>query len=99
MTWEFGPEKDFSKLLKYELELEEVFSRRQGLCGVCQYHRDTLPHDVLRNGLISHRGVVVSETISRINPHYLKSDWSTDLTASAKLDEMISALCRMEDPR
>src|SRR6185312_695191 len=27
MTWEFGPEKDFSKLLEYELGLEEIFSK------------------------------------------------------------------------
>ena len=35
MTWEFGPGKDFSKLMEYELGLEEIFSRRKELCGVC----------------------------------------------------------------
>ena len=95
MTWEFGPEKDFSKLLEYELGLEEIFSRRKELCGICQYHRDTLPKDAMRQSLLMHPSIVVSETLTRINPHYLKSSWPTDLNTGHKLDEMIAALCDM----
>ncbi|MCE3229450.1 MAG: uncharacterized protein K0S32_4001 [Bacteroidetes bacterium] len=94
MTWEFGPEKDFSKLMEYELKLEEVFSRRKELCGVCQYHQDTLPLDVMRQSLLVHPGIVINETLSRINPHYLKSGWPADLNTNQKLDETISALHR-----
>lgn len=34
MTWEFGRTNDFSKLLEYELGLEEIFHRRKELCGM-----------------------------------------------------------------
>lgn len=95
MTWEFGPEKDFSKLLDYELKLETLFSKRKELCGICQYHKDTLPQDVMRQSLLAHRNIVISETLSRINPHYLKSSWPADLNITYKLDETIAALCRL----
>ena len=97
MTWEFGPENDFSKLLEYELGLEEIFSRRKELCGICQYHKDTLPQDVMRQSLLAHPSVVISETLRRINPHYLKSSWPADLNTTHKLDEMITALCGLRN--
>src|SRR6185503_14851117 len=75
MTWEFGPEKDFSKLLEYEWGLEEIFSKRKELCGICQYHQDTLPKDAMRQSLLAHPSIVISETLTRINPHYIKSSW------------------------
>jgi len=92
MTWEFGSAKDFSKLLEYELRLEEMFSKRKELCGVCQYHQDTLPQEVMRQSLLVHQSIVISDTLSRINPHYLKSAWPADLNISNELDEMIAAL-------
>lgn len=94
MTWEFGAKQDFSKLIHYELKLEELFSRRKELCGICQYHKDTLPTDVVRQGLLLHPGVVVNHTLSRVNPHYLKSSWPPDRRTTEKLDEMIALLCR-----
>ena len=93
MTWEFGPAKDFSKLLEYELKLEELFSKRRELCGVCQYHKDTLPQDAMRQSLIAHPSIVINETLTRINPHYLKSSWPVEPNTSHKLDETIAALC------
>jgi hypothetical protein len=93
MTWEFGPKKDFSKLLEYELGLEAVFSRRTELCGVCQYHHDSLPKDSMRQGLIAHPSIVISDTLKRVNPHYLKSSWPADQDTVQKLDQMLSALC------
>lgn len=95
MTWEFGPEKDFSKLLEYELGLEEIFRKRKELCGICQYHQDTLPQNVMRQSLLVHPSIVISNTLTRINPHYLKFSWPVDLNTSHKLDEMIVTLCGM----
>ena len=46
MTWEFGPKRNFTKLIEYEFGLEEMFRKRPTLCGVCQYHADTLPPHV-----------------------------------------------------
>ena len=41
MTWELGPERDFSRLLEYEWRLEEFFRKHPALGGICQYHADT----------------------------------------------------------
>ena len=35
MTWEFGNEKNFVKLLDYERGLEELFAKHATLSGVC----------------------------------------------------------------
>ncbi len=95
MTWEFGPTKDFSKLMEYELGLEELFSKRKELCGICQYHKDSMPEDALRQSLLVHPGIVINDTLSRINPHYLKSSWPVDLNISQKIDETITELCKL----
>ena len=71
MSWEFGPQKDFSKLLEYETRLEEFFQQHPTISGICQYHADTLPREALREGLLAHPALFVNETLSRINPHYL----------------------------
>ena len=71
MTWEFGGERNFSKLLEYEYKLEKLFERQPALGGLCQYHTATLPRESVRDGLLSHETVYVNETIARINPHYM----------------------------
>jgi hypothetical protein len=94
MTWEFGPARDFSKLMEYEFKLEEVFRRRKELCGICQYHHDTLPQDAVRQSLLTHQTIFVNDTLKRLNPHYLKSKWPADPPINEKLDDMIADLCR-----
>jgi hypothetical protein len=71
MSWEFGPEKDFAKLIEYEWKLEEFFQAHPDFGGVCQYHADTLPDEVMRAGLVTHPAVFVNQTLSRVNPLYL----------------------------
>jgi hypothetical protein len=93
MTWEFGNCRDFSSLLDYEMKLEELFKRRKELFGICQYHRDTLPEDTIRQGLLAHPSVVISDTLSRMNPLYLKAKWPADSTTSREINETIAALC------
>jgi len=95
LTWEFGAGKDFSKLLEYELGLEKLFKRRQQLSGICQYHHDTLPKDVMRQSLLVHPGIVINETLRCINPHYLISLWPADGDTIHKLDASIAALRAM----
>jgi hypothetical protein len=70
LSWEFGGEKDFSKLLKYEFALERLFEQQPAFSGICQYHEDVLPTDVVQWGLCTHRSVYVNETLSRPNPYY-----------------------------
>lgn len=73
MSWEFGSERNLQKLLRYERELEELFRRQPLLCGICQYHGDLLPHEILRQSLLTHRAVFINETLSRINPQYAET--------------------------
>ena len=70
MSWEFGSERNLQKLLQYERQLEALFRRQPRLCGICQYHGDLLPHEILSQGQLTHRAVFINETLSRINPHY-----------------------------
>lgn len=71
MTWEFGSEKNFTKLLEYEYRLEKLFLKRQELCGICQYHEDTIPHEATQHALLTHPMIFINETLSHINAHYV----------------------------
>ena len=73
MAWEFGPSADFSKLVAYERALEAFFQTHPKMCGVCQYHRDVLPHEVVEDGLTLHPAIYVNETLSRLNAQYVAS--------------------------
>jgi hypothetical protein len=96
MTWEFGSEKNFAKLMESEYRLEELFSRRQELYGICQYHQDTLPREVTRRGLLTHRMIFINETLARINPHYVPFEQSNmQLAMNPDLDEMVTAVCQL----
>jgi len=71
MTWEFGGAKDLSRLLEYEWRLEEFFQLHPELEGICQYHSDTLPPEAIKQGMVAHPAIFVSETLSLVNPSYL----------------------------
>jgi hypothetical protein len=73
MTWEFGPRKNFSKLLEYEWRVERLFRERPQLTAICQYHVDTLPQEALRTGAIAHEMILVNEKLSVPNPNYIGS--------------------------
>ena len=94
MTWEFGPEKDFSKLLQYELRLEQLFHKHTALSGICQYHRDLLPREAVREALVSHASLFINETISRLNPHYVMATSPSERAAAARpaLDDALAVL-------
>jgi hypothetical protein len=71
MAWEFGPARDFDKLVQYERALEAFFHAHPKLQGVFQYHADVLPHEVVKSGLSVHPGIYVNETLSRLNAQYV----------------------------
>ena len=95
MAWEFGPARNFVKLLTYERRLEDLFRRQPTMSGVCQYHVATVPREALHHGLVSHSALFVNETLARVNPLFLPAG-SMDAVAAAdriKLDEFIAELC------
>jgi hypothetical protein len=94
LSWEFGSDRSFAQLLEYEWRLEEIFRRRPELCGICQYHRDTLPARAMQDGLIAHRAIFINETLSLLNPHYALTNLTDSPRYGTALDEVISELCR-----
>ena len=98
MSREFGPERDFSKLLEYEWRLEEFFQTHPALSGVCQYHADTLPPEALRDGLVAHSSLYINQTLSRLNPHYVKRESFTAQPINhTALDKAVRDLCMVPD--
>jgi hypothetical protein len=93
MTWEFGSKKEMSKLLDYEWKLEDLFRRQPHLSGICQYHVDTLPQDVVRDALSSHQTIFINQTLSRLNPHYLTRQTYSHKEFAPDLDHLIARLC------
>lgn len=78
--------------MEYELKLEEMFARRKELCGICQYHQDTIPHEALRQSLPAHPSIAINDTLNRVNPHYLRSATSPNINIG--LDNLINELCK-----
>ena len=96
MTWEFGPENDFSKLIEYERRLEQLFHQHASLSAVCQYHTDTLPRETVRQGLMTHRATFINETLFRLNPHYIETGpLEGHHIDHAGIDTTIAALCNV----
>ena len=70
MTWEMGSEKDFSKLLDYEWQLERFFQSHPEMGGICQYRADLFPRPLMGQALRMHPAIFLNETLSRVNPYY-----------------------------
>lgn len=98
MSWEFGPDRDFSKLVEYEWQLEEFFRSNPDFGGVCQYHADTLPWQCLHHGVATHPAIFVNDTLSRINPDYVpRIKFQPDRLQSHRLELALANLLRPED--
>ncbi len=91
MAWEFGPQNDFSKLLEYEWRLEEFLATNPQMSGVCQYRADILPRAAMRQGLLSHSGIFINETLSLINPQF-HTERSPDAAENHELDSYVNSL-------
>jgi len=97
MSWEFGPAKDFSRLLEYEWRLEEFFHAHPQMSGVCQYRADMLPRATLRHGVLAHTSIFVNQTLSLINPQYLRPEGFTpEAGENLELDHFINRLISQE---
>jgi MEDS: MEthanogen/methylotroph, DcmR Sensory domain len=100
MTWEMGAEQDSSKLLEYERRLEEFCQQHPQFGVICQYHADTLPREMMRQGLLAHRAVFISERLSLLNPYYVRPEslrpesLLPGAADNSKLDRALRRLCR-----
>lgn len=95
MTWELGPgPMDFSKLLEYEWRLEKIFHEDPSFCGICQYHRDTLPREAMQFGLISHPALFLDDTLSKKNTHYVLPEKYDRAATYAEMEAAIESICK-----
>ena len=72
MSWEIGSDRNISRLLEYEWQLEQFLESHPQMGGICQYRADTLSSQAMQLGLVSHQSVFINETLSRVNPWYLR---------------------------
>lgn len=94
MTWEMGSAKDHAKIAEYEWRLEELLHAHPQLCGICQYHADTLPAEVMRQGMMAHPTIFVSKTLSLLNPYFVRPEsFASCGIEDAELDSAITHLC------
>ncbi len=97
MSWEFGPTKDFSRLLDYEWRLEEFLQANTQMSGVCQYRADMLPREAMRHGVLAHSSIFVNQTLSLINPRYLHPErYTREAVENFELDQFINKLISQE---
>lgn len=96
MSWEFGPTKDLSRLLEYEWRLEEFLRDHPQMEGICQYHSDTLPRNILRNGLLAHSRLFINETLTALNPHFTHPLVSAHATIDPQLDHALDRLLNQQ---
>ncbi len=92
MTWELGNENNFMKVVDYECQLEQAFRDNPTLCGVCQYHIDTLPPETIQQAIYTHPAIYINETLSRINPYYISADNPPRTASTPALTEMLKNL-------
>jgi hypothetical protein len=97
MAWEFGSEQNFQKLLQYELRLEGLFRQQPALCGICQYRRDTLPREVMAQGLLTHQTFFINEMLSQINPHYVGLESNIEASETPEWDQVINKMCHLQN--
>ena len=70
MTWEMGPDRDLKKLAEYERFLDEFLRAHPQMGGICQYHADTLPKEIVDQGMRLHPAIFINETLSILNTQY-----------------------------
>ena len=98
IAWELGPNRDFSKLIAYETLLENFLRQNANVGGLCQYHTDMIPRDVVRKGLLSHPRVLLNESSSLINRWYSPEPFPQNSELDSELDRAIDQIFLAPSP-
>lgn len=98
MKWELGEDANFDHLAEYEARLEQLF-RSKPLRGICQYHRDVLPPQAVRNALAAHRSAYVGAALQKDNFFYIPPELTLDThSRSSELGEwMCQQIVRVQN--
>ena len=97
ILWEFGSEENIPKLLTYEIGLDRLLRAQPKLCGICQYHRSSLPAEALRAALYTHETLYINETLARFNPHYWNEAVLVNSTAT-KISDSLAEILKTSSP-
>jgi len=93
MRWELGADENFDRLLEYEAQLEKVF-REKPLWGICQYHRDMVPAQAIRDALVAHQATYVGDRLNRDNLFYVPPELLLDRGDGAAGSKRAEWMCR-----
>jgi signal transduction histidine kinase len=93
MRWELGDDSNFDRLLEYEAKLEQVF-RDRPLRGICQYHRDVLPAQAIRDALVAHRSAYVGAVLNRDNLFYIPPELILETVDSERQAKQGEWMCQ-----
>jgi signal transduction histidine kinase len=74
MLWELGTSKNFDRLLEYEARLEQLV-REKSLRGICQYQRDIVPAQAVRDALATHRSAFIGDVLNQDNLFYVPPEF------------------------
>ena len=102
MSWEMGLDRDLKRLLEYEWNLEKMFEKYPTFSGICQYHAETLPNDMVCHAVLVHPAMFINHTLARLNPKYIASETPIQPVAESKeLNHIVKNLCFLqpENPR
>ena len=90
MLWELGTSKNFDRLLEYEARLEQLF-REKPLRGICQYQRDIVPAQAVRDALATHRSAFMGDALNQDNLFYIPPELllEGDHSSAAKQGEWL----------
>lgn len=93
MMWEMGSGENFERLLEYEALLEKLF-REKPLIGICQYRRDTVPAQTVRDALLAHRSVYIGNVLNQDNLFYLPPELILESLEDPSRDRQGEWMCR-----
>jgi signal transduction histidine kinase len=96
MRWELGEDRNFDQLLDYEARLEQVF-REKPLRGICQYHRDVVPAQAIRDALLTHRSAYIGDTLNRENWFYIPPELLLETEGGRHGEWMCQQIVRVQD--
>ena len=91
MSWELAHDRNFERLLEYEALLEQLIQNKP-LRGICQYHRDLVPAQAVRDALMSHRSAFIGGVLNVANPFYTPPE--VLLSAKTDVAKQVEWMCQ-----
>lgn len=96
MAWETGGLADAAMLLEYETRLDRLFRSRSQLHGICQYHAGGMEREMMRQSLLTHPSIFISERLSLPNAFYSETpSLPAKGVTAARLDAIVEHLVEM----